>query len=74
MPLRRLTQSALVLLALLLCLPVLAVLGSWLQWNAASAQILSEMAATVLPDYVGTTLVLCLLVWNRSRAGSESVG
>jgi iron(III) transport system permease protein len=62
MPLRRLTQSALVLLALLLCLPVLAVLGSWLQWNAASAQILSEMAATVLPDYVGTTLVLCLLV------------
>jgi hypothetical protein len=34
-----------VLLALVLTLPVLAVLASWLQWDAASAQILGEMAA-----------------------------
>jgi len=62
MPLRRLSQTALLLLAALLCLPVLVVLGSWLQWNATSAQILGEMAATVLPDYLVTTVVLCLLV------------
>jgi len=62
MPLRRLSQTALLLLAALLCLLVLVVLGSWLQWNATSAQILGEMAATVLPDYLVTTVVLCLLV------------
>jgi iron(III) transport system permease protein len=50
------------LLALALALPVLAVLGSWLQWSAQSAGILHEMARTVLPDYVMTTLGLCLTV------------
>ncbi|PIT72917.1 iron ABC transporter permease [Limnohabitans sp. B9-3] len=50
------------LLALLLALPVLTVLASWLQWNPASAQILLEMAQTVLPDYASTTLLLCVLV------------
>jgi iron(III) transport system permease protein len=50
------------LLALLLALPVLTVLASWLQWNPASAQILREMAHTVLPDYANTTLLLCVLV------------
>ena len=62
MPLRRLSQSALLLLAVLLCLPVVAVLASWLQWDAGNAQILGEMARTVLPDYVMTTVLLCLLV------------
>ena len=50
------------LLALILALPVLAVLGSWLQWGGDSAQILQEMARTVLPDYAFTTLGLCLMV------------
>ena len=50
------------LLALALALPVLAVLGSWLQWSGESASILREMAATVLPDYALTTLGLCLMV------------
>ncbi len=62
MPPRRLHQSFLLLFAVLLCLPVLSVLASWLQWDAATAQILGEMGRTVLPDYVWTTLVLCLLV------------
>ena len=62
MPLRRLHQSLLLLFGGLLCLPVLAVLASWLQWDAATAQILGEMGRTVLPDYLGTTVVLCLLV------------
>jgi iron(III) transport system permease protein len=62
MPLRRLQQSALLLFAALLCLPVIAVVASWLQWNATSAQILGEMAATVLPGYLLTTVVLCVLV------------
>ena len=50
------------LLALALALPVLAVLGSWLQWSGQSADILLEMARTVLPDYALTTLGLCLMV------------
>ena len=50
------------LLALLLALPVLTVLASWAQWNPTSAQILTEMAQTVLPDYASTTLLLCVLV------------
>jgi len=59
---RRLKDLPLLLLAALLLLPVLAVLGSWLSWNTASGQILGEMAATVLPDYALTSLLLCLAV------------
>ena len=55
-------RCVLFVLALLLALPVLTVLFSWAQWNDASASILAEMASTVLPDYVGTSLLLCLLV------------
>jgi len=62
MPLHRLRQLFLLVLALALCTPVLAVLGSWLQWDAATADILLEMGRTVLPDYVGTTLWLSLWV------------
>ena len=50
------------LLALTLALPVLAVLGSWLQWTPQTADLLREMVSTVLPDYAGTSLLLCLLV------------
>ncbi|MFM2210715.1 MAG: hypothetical protein RIQ96_2358 [Pseudomonadota bacterium] len=52
----------LLLLAAVLVLPVLAVLASWLQWNADSAQILSEMASAVLPEYAITSLMLCVAV------------
>ncbi len=62
MPLRRVRQSLLLLFGVLLSLPVLSVFASWLQWDAGTAQILGEMGRTVLPDYVGTTLLLCLLV------------
>lgn len=62
MPVFRLHTFLLFLLAFVLLLPVLAVLASWLQWNAVSAQILGEMSRTVLPDYVWTTLKLCLMV------------
>lgn len=58
----RLRDLPLLLLAGILLLPVAAVLGSWFDWNAASTQILREMAATVLPEYAGTSLVLCLAV------------
>jgi iron(III) transport system permease protein len=60
--LRFLPPVLLSLLLALLCLPVLAVLASWWQLDAAGVQVLAEMAATVLPDYAGTTLVLCLSV------------
>jgi iron(III) transport system permease protein len=45
--------------------PVLSVLSAWwpLGEGAATAMVvLSEMATTVLPDYLGTTLLLCVLV------------
>ena len=62
MRLRRLQDVFLLLLAALLVLPLLAVLASWLQPTGQSVQILGEMAATVLPGYVWTTLWLCLWV------------
>lgn len=60
--LRRLKDLPLLLVAALLLSPILAVLASWLDWNAASGSILREMAATVLADYALTSIVLCLLV------------
>lgn len=49
-------------MTVLLALPVLAVVASWLQWDASSSGILREMAATVLPDYVFATVGLSLMV------------
>ena len=57
-----LRNTALSLLALVLCLPVLAVMGSWLGWNPTSADMLRQMLATVLPEYAWTSLQLCVLV------------
>jgi iron(III) transport system permease protein len=57
---RRLQDALLLVLALVIVLPVSAVLVSWLQWNAASAQILREMAQTVLPSYALTSIGLCI--------------
>lgn len=58
----RFQDLLLLLLASLLVLPVVAVLASWLQWDTASAQVLGEMASTVLPGYVWTSLALCVAV------------
>ena len=55
----------LLLLALVLSLPVLALLAAWLPWGQGGAQavaILREMASTVLPGYFWTTLWLGLWV------------
>ena len=60
-PLRPL-RVALWLSTLLLALPVLVVLASWFQWDAQAGELLANMATTVLPDYVGTTVLLCVLV------------
>jgi iron(III) transport system permease protein len=59
---RWLPPSFLLLTAMLLALPVLAVLVSWLQWTPVAQQILREMASTVLPQYSLTTVLLCLSV------------
>lgn len=59
---RPLSRSLFFLLGAALCVPVLAVFSAWLQWDGGSGQVLAAMASTVLPDYVGTTLILCLLV------------
>ncbi len=67
--LRRITLAfrslPLILLALLLTLPVLAVFAAWLPWGGTDTQagpILREMASTVLPGYVWTTVWLGLMV------------
>lgn len=52
----------LTLLAAMLTLPVVSLGLSWLQWNAEVAQVLAEMASTVLPQYTLTTLLLSLAV------------
>jgi iron(III) transport system permease protein len=65
MPPTRFRHFLLLLFTLALMLPVLALLGAWWPGGPAGAQalaILREMGATVLPDYLGTTLWLCLLV------------
>jgi iron(III) transport system permease protein len=59
---RRLGALPLLLVAGLLLLPIAAIFGSWFSWSEGSAQILREMAATVLPDYALTSLLLCLAV------------
>ena len=59
---------ALVPVAFLVALPVLAVLFAALQWDAASADIVWQMAQTVLPTYIGSTLLLCLMVAIGSTA------
>lgn len=58
----RLFQLLLILLACLLVLPVLALAASWLEFDAVSAQVLGEMAQTVLPAYTGTSVILCISV------------
>ena len=59
---RWLPPFLLIVLALLLTLPVLALAASWLQFDGAAQAILREMAQTVLPEYTVTTLVLCFSV------------
>ena len=58
----RFSRLLLSLVFALLLLPVLTVLGAWLQWDARSAEVLSGMASTVLPDYVLSSLMLCAWV------------
>ena len=43
---------------LLLALPVLAVLGAWLNFDADALDVLRHQAQTVLPGYVGQSLAL----------------
>ena len=68
MPVRRLPHVLMALLASVLLLPVLAVGAAWLPLGQMAGQtvgayqVLAEMARTVLPGYVVTTVVLCLAV------------
>ena len=59
---RALPTLILLLVACVLALPVLAVIGQWTQWDAQTADILREMAATVLPEYLWVTLQLVVMV------------
>jgi iron(III) transport system permease protein len=53
-------RALLVGLCVLLALPVLAVLASWLSFDAAALDILRHQASTVLPGYAGQSLLLAL--------------
>jgi iron(III) transport system permease protein len=55
-------MPVLLLLCLLLTLPVLALLSTWLGGSSASTATLAHLASTVLPDYAGTSLLLALWV------------
>jgi iron(III) transport system permease protein len=59
---RQLAALPLLLVAVLIALPVLAILATVLQWDPVSRQILQEMAGTVLPQYAITTIALCAIV------------
>jgi iron(III) transport system permease protein len=59
---QRLFKIPLLLIALLVALPVLAILASLLQWNGESSAILTQMASTVLPQYAITSIALCAVV------------
>lgn len=50
------------LVAGVVALPILAIVAAVVQWDVVSAQLLREMADTVLPQYAMTTLVLSLTV------------
>jgi len=55
-----LSRFSLWIVTFLLAMPVLTVLLSWLQWNGVSAQILWALSQSVLPDYVRTSVLLCV--------------
>ena len=48
------------LMAVVISLPVVALMASWLEWNLGSAQVLLELFQTVLPNYISTSLWLCI--------------
>jgi iron(III) transport system permease protein len=56
---RSLSHFSIWAVTVLLALPVLTVLLSWLQWNGDSAQILWALSQSVLPHYVSTSVLLC---------------
>ncbi len=49
-----------VALAAVLAIPVLGILGSWLVWDAEVVATLRHQASTVLPDYIGQSLLLAI--------------
>ncbi|HYW56714.1 MAG TPA: iron ABC transporter permease [Polaromonas sp.] len=61
--LRRFLSSALLFaLMVVLTLPILAVMLSWLEIDKQSLPVLQQMMQTVLPEYAFTSLLLCLSV------------
>ena len=57
---RGLLPALLTVVCLLLAMPVLGVLGSWLATDAAALATLRHQAQTVLPGYAGQSLLLAL--------------
>jgi iron(III) transport system permease protein len=60
MPAFRLRSVPFILIALIISLPVVALIGAGLEWNANAVQILREMLDTVLPGYAATSFLLCI--------------
>jgi iron(III) transport system permease protein len=65
MPSLRPSRWFLWFVVLVLMVPVLAIIASWLPVGDPAGEasaILAEMTRTVLPQYLGTTVLLCLMV------------
>ena len=56
----RWSRFFLLLVLACLLLPVLTVLGAWLQWDTRTIEVLRALADTVLPDYAVNSLVVCV--------------
>lgn len=59
---RRITVLLLIALALVLSAPVLSLAFSWFQFDDVARDVLTQMAQTVLPEYVWSSLWLCVAV------------
>jgi iron(III) transport system permease protein len=56
----RIRSAMFTFLALFICMPVIAMIGAWFEWNDATTQILRDLSQTVLPDYAATSFFLCI--------------
>jgi iron(III) transport system permease protein len=56
----RIRSAMFTLLTVLICLPVIALIGAWVEWNDVSAEVLRDLFQTVLPEYAATSFFLSI--------------
>jgi iron(III) transport system permease protein len=68
-----LMRAALGTACVLLALPVLGVLGSWLAFDTVALDVLLQQAQTVLPGYVGQSLLLAVALLGGATAAAVTL-